>query len=87
LDSERVFNHFEFHSEISDKAKLLQNLLEYGKSNSINIGAFVPLTIIVDFESSDYKKQIKSFLKFYFAIEELVKKSDEKIHKEEVLKI
>ena len=44
LDYERIFNHFEFHSELSDKSLLLTNLMDYGKKNSVNVSAFLPLT-------------------------------------------
>ena len=54
-------NHFEHHSQISNKLKLFINLIEYCEKFNLEIFSFVPLTILIEYESEKFLRQLNSF--------------------------
>ena len=54
-------NHFENHNQISNKLKMFFNLIEYTENKNIDIFSFIPLTIIIEYESDKFLKQFSNF--------------------------
>ena len=44
----QIINHYEYHSSLSNKAKLFKNVLAYCESINQEIFAYIPFTIIID---------------------------------------
>ena len=82
IDYSQLVNHFEFHSEISNKKNLFINLLRYCEYNRINLFSFYPLTIILYFKKDFCSEQIEGFKQIYLDIPKLVEGNN----KEEDLK-
>lgn len=61
----QIVNHFEFHSEISNKVNLYRNLSKYCKKSGIPIHSFVPQTFIFETKIQTYKKSIENFKKIF----------------------
>lgn len=61
----QVINHFEGHSEISNKSNLFNNLNAYCKENSLNALDFIPATFCVDLKSNRVNSQIGLFVGFF----------------------
>ena len=72
IDYSQVVNHFEFHSEISNKKNLFINLLRYCEFNRINLFSFYPLTIILYFKKEFYSEQIEGFKQIYLDLPKLI---------------
>ena len=60
-DIKTLMNHYEFHSQLSNKLKMFQNLLIYCEENKYDLFAFVPLTILIEYQSSSFLHQFSSF--------------------------
>lgn len=60
----QIVNHFECHTEISNKSKLFTNLTAYCTGNKVNLGSIIPTTFVVDFRNNNYFSQIHSFKVF-----------------------
>jgi len=61
LDKQKCVNHFEFHTEISDKRKMFINLLKFCDLIDFDIFTIFPMTIILNFKKDNYDKNFKSF--------------------------
>ncbi|CAK61223.1 unnamed protein product (macronuclear) [Paramecium tetraurelia] len=61
----QAVNHFEFHSEISQKSYLFKNLQHYCEENQIDIMTFVPLTFVLDFTNEKADMSLLQFLQYY----------------------
>ena len=48
---ESLFNHYEFHKELTNKSKLIENLGQYCESVQIQLFSIIPMTYILDFDS------------------------------------
>ena len=68
----QIVNHFECHSELSNKKNLFINLLRYCEYNRINLFSFYPLTIILNFKQEYFKEQIEGFKQLYYDISTLI---------------
>lgn len=55
------FNHYEYHTQISNKLKMFQNLLIFCEDNKYDLFAFVPLTILIEYQSTYFLHQFASF--------------------------
>ena len=82
IDYSQIVNHFEFHSEISNKKNLFINLLRYCEYNHINLFSFYPLTIILYFKKEFCLEQLEGFKQIYLDLPKLI----EGTSKEEDLK-
>ena len=60
-----VVNHFENHSELSNKKNLFINLLRYCELHNKNLFQFFPLTIILSLTQKNLESQLEGFKKFY----------------------
>ena len=72
IDYSQIINHFEFHSEISNKKNLFINLLRYCEFNRINLFSFYPLTIILYFKKEFCLEQIEGFKQIYLDLPKLI---------------
>ena len=57
----QLVNHYENHSELTNKQSLYTNLLNYCKENQKNIRDLMPQTFVIDFESKNFHSQVKLF--------------------------
>ena len=58
-------NHFEFHSELTNKANTFINLFRYCEFNDIDLFSFYPLTIILSSNQDYLQTQIEGFKRCY----------------------
>ncbi len=61
-----MINHFEYHSELSLKSKLFENMKTYCQHHHININEIIPTSFILDLESEQLDLTLKSFLKTFY---------------------
>lgn len=59
------FNHFEYHRELSNKMRLVRNMINFCESNKLNVFNYVPLTYIIDLSSGEEDMALHNFIKFY----------------------
>lgn len=60
-----MINHFEYHSELSLKSKLFENMKIYCQERHININEIIPTSFILDLESEHLDQTLKSFYKVF----------------------
>lgn len=61
----QIVNHFEFHTELTNKANLYRNLLKYCKKSGLSINSLVPSTYIFETKLQVYKKNVENFKKIF----------------------
>lgn len=71
-----MVNHFEFEHSISNKKYLFLNILEYCDSIGINPFSFIPLTIIMRYNSSTLKDNVTNFKYLFNNINNFREKSN-----------
>ena len=59
----QLVNHFEFHSELSNKISLYRNLSKYCKKNSIDLKLIVPSTFIFESKLHTFRQSLDLFRK------------------------
>jgi hypothetical protein len=57
----QTVNHLEFHPVISNKMNLFINLMKYCEKNNLEIFAYIPFTIIAQYDSPSFLQQWESF--------------------------
>ena len=72
VENAQFVNHFEYHCELTNKSKTFINLLRYCEFNEINLFSFYPLTIIINFNSTNLNYQVESFKKLYNDLPNLI---------------
>ena len=75
----QIVNHFEYHSEISNKMRLFANLLRYcDLQKKIDLFSFFPLTIVIPLNDHEniFNEQLASFEKFYNSIGDYISPKD-----------
>jgi len=60
-----MINHFEYHSELSLKSRLFENMKTYCLEHNININEIIPTSFILDLESDSLDATLKTFLKTF----------------------
>ena len=70
-------NHFEFHSELTNKANTFINLFRYCEFNDIDLFSFYPLTIILSSNQDYLQTQIEGFKRCYQDIPNLINSEEE----------
>lgn len=63
-----IYNHFEYHNEISNKSNLLLNIVNYAEKNNFNPFNIIPISFYFDLEQSDFEKELKEFIYYYNSI-------------------
>jgi len=66
----QIFNHFEFHQQISNKFNLFINMTKYCEENDLEVFNFLPFTVIMQYDCENYHQQMISFTNFYDNISE-----------------
>ena len=61
LNIKTLVNHFEFHTQISNKLKMFKNLMIYCEENHLDLFSFVPLTILIEYQSPAFLRQFNGF--------------------------
>lgn len=61
----QVTNHFEFHDELTNKAKLFQNFTSYCIENNLNFYNMMPVTFALDLKSKRFNTQVLLFLSYF----------------------
>ena len=56
-----LMNHYEFHTQLSNKLKMFKNLLIYCEENKYDLFSFVPLTILIEYQSPFFLNQFQNF--------------------------
>ena len=65
-------NHFPNHIELSNKLKCFKNLMGYCEDNCLDIFKYVPLTILIQYESPLFLRQFNSFELFFNNVDRFV---------------
>jgi hypothetical protein len=63
--SPQILNHFEYHSEISNKFSLFRNLSSHCEANDIELTQIVPATFVIDLKSKKLNSQLNTFVHFF----------------------
>ena len=65
-------NHFSEQTQLSNKLNCFKNIMIYCEENYLDLFKYVPLTILIQYESSLYLRQIKSFEYFFAHINDFI---------------
>lgn len=71
-DVKCMVNHYEFHSQISNKQNLFLNLMAYCEKNNIQIFKFLPLTVILYYNSINFGSSFNNFCEFHRQIDDII---------------
>lgn len=61
-------NHFEYHTELSNKSKIYTNICNYSINNKAVLNSIVPQTFVIEFKNNDYLAQVQKFKVFMINI-------------------
>ena len=61
----RVTNHFEFHTEISNKLNLFINMMTFCESNNYDLFSMLPMTFPIKYESEYFLFKISAFTNIF----------------------
>lgn len=64
----QTVNHFQNHSEISNKVSLFNNLRRICTSNNLNLFNFVPLTFTFSLNNKNFEQEIDHFFRYFKAL-------------------
>ena len=64
----QAINHFENHSEISNKVNLFKNLKKLCLSSGLNIFNFIPLTFTFSLTHKNFENEIDHFFRYFKAL-------------------
>jgi hypothetical protein len=73
----QIVNHFEHHSQITNKLNLFINLLRYCEKKNLDIWRYVPLTVVMQSDRRSSIEQFKNFSKLYKNIGTFIQGTDE----------
>eukprot|EP00347_Sterkiella_histriomuscorum_P004466 403360355 len=75
----QLVNHFEFHSNLTEKSKLFKNLTQYSIKLRENVFDYMPLTYFVEIDDigkmKGYAKAMLPFMNSFYALEDIKKKT------------
>ena len=57
-----LVNHYEFHNQISNKLKMFKNLMIFCEENHLDLFSYVPLTILIEYQSPNFLRQFNGFV-------------------------
>ena len=57
-----LVNHYEFHNQISNKLKMFKNLMLFCEENHLDLFSYVPLTILIEYQSPFFLRQFNGFV-------------------------
>ena len=56
-----LVNHYQFHTQISNKLKMFKNLMIYCEENHLDLFSYVPLTVVMEYQKPSFLFQFRSF--------------------------
>ena len=68
----KMTNHFEYHSEISNKMNLFLNMMIYCESFNLDLFSMLPLTFPIRYESQNYIHEISTFTHIFNNINKFI---------------
>ena len=68
----KMTNHFEFHTEITNKMNLFLNMMTYCENFNLDLLSMLPLTFPISYESKNYINEIASFANIFNNINKYV---------------
>ena len=71
-----MVNHFEFEQEISNKKNLFLNFFEYCGNKGINPFNYIPMTVIMRYNSPKLKSNIENFKKLFNNVKDFINDSN-----------
>jgi hypothetical protein len=57
----QTVNHYEFHSQISNKYNLFVNLTKYCESKGLEVFKYIPFTVLLQYDTANYSSQVENF--------------------------
>ena len=60
----QMVNHFEFHTELSNKSRLFHNLTNHCTTTKTSLNSLIPVTFVIDFRNGHYFSQVHNFKVF-----------------------
>ena len=68
----QMANHFEGHPSISNKLKMFENIMKYCENHNLDIFTYLPMTILMQYESSNFISQFHKFEQLFNHISEFI---------------
>ena len=65
LNITTLVNHYEFHTQISNKLKMFKNMMSYCEEAHLDLFSYVPLTILIEYQSPAFLRQFNGFAYVY----------------------
>ena len=56
-----LVNHYQFHTQLSNKLKMFKNLMIYCEENHLDLFSYVPLTVVMEYQKPSFLFQFRSF--------------------------
>ena len=56
-----LVNHYEFHTQITNKLKMFKNLMIFCEENHLDLFSYIPLTILIEYQSPSFLRQFNGF--------------------------
>ena len=78
----QMVNHFEFHLQISNKMKLFANMMKYCEAHSLDVWSYIPFTIQIQYENTNFLKQFNSFSYLFTHISNFLDKNTKARYKD-----
>lgn len=78
----QMVNHFEFHPQISNKMKLFANMMKYCEAHSLDVWSYIPFTIQIQYENTNFLKQFNSFSYLFTHISDFLDKNTKARYKD-----
>jgi hypothetical protein len=76
-----LVNHYEYHTQLSNKLKMFKNLMIYCEENHLDLFSIVPLTILIEYQSSAFLRQFNCFSYVFNNITSFISESGKEKHK------
>ena len=77
MSQKQMFNHFEFHAEITTKDGIFKNMLNYALRNKLSLFDYVPLTFVINLDGESESPDYDKFAACYNILDSAVKSTAE----------
>jgi hypothetical protein len=68
----QIVNHFEYHSQLSNKLNLFINMVKYCESKGLDVFQYLPMTILVQYDAYNYVRQFDRIKEFFNLLPQFV---------------
>lgn len=68
-EMKRMYNHYDNHEVLSNKMNLFLNMLKYSEKKGMDIFKYLPFTVLLDYNSSNFSTLIENFKEVFNNIE------------------